>query len=49
MSKSYVINTDHISAIDTNMVYLKDEEIPIGNNFKEIFFSNYVDGKIIKK
>ena len=49
VSKSYIINTDHITAVDTNMVYLKDEEIPIGNNFKEIFFSDYVDGKIIKK
>lgn len=49
VSKSYIINTDHITAVDTNMVYLKDEEIPIGNNFKEIFFTDYVDGKIIKK
>jgi len=49
VSKSYIINTDHISAVDTNMVYLKDEEIPIGNNFKETFFSHYVEGKIIKK
>lgn len=49
VSKSYIINTDHISAIDTTAVYIKDEEIPIGNNFKESFFNQYVDGKVMKK
>ena len=49
VSKSYIVNTDHIISIDTNSVYIKEEEIPIGNNFKESFFTHYVDGKIMKK
>jgi len=49
VSKSYIINTDYIISVDTTAVYIKDEEIPIGNNFKESFFNQYVDGKIMKK
>jgi len=49
VSKSYIINTDHIISVDTSAVYIKDEEIPIGNNFKESFFTHYVDEKIMKK
>ena len=49
VSKSYIVNTDHIISVDTNSVYIKEEEIPIGNNFKESFFTHYVDGKIMKK
>ena len=49
VSKSYIVNTDHIISVDTNAVYIKEEEIPIGNNFKESFFTHYVDGKIMKK
>ena len=49
VSKSYVVNTDHIISVDSNSVYIKDEEIPIGNNFKDEFFTHYVDGKTIKR
>lgn len=49
VSKSYIINTDHIISVDTNAVYIMDEEIPIGSNFKDIFFTHYVDKKIMRK
>jgi DNA-binding LytR/AlgR family response regulator len=49
VSKSYVVNTEHIISVDTNTVYIKEEEIPIGNNYKESFFTHYVDGRIMKK
>ena len=49
VSKSYIINTDHIISVDTSSVYIKDEEIPIGNNFKETFFTHYVERRIMKK
>jgi DNA-binding LytR/AlgR family response regulator len=49
VSKSYIVNTDHILSVDTNAVYIKDEEIPIGANFKDEFFAHYVDGKTIKR
>ena len=49
VSKSYIVNTDHIISVDSNSVYIKDEEIPIGSNFKDEFFTHYVDGKTIKR
>ena len=49
VSKSYIVNTEHIISVGASAVYIKDEEIPIGNNFKENFFNQYVDGKILKK
>jgi DNA-binding LytR/AlgR family response regulator len=49
VSKSYIVNTDHIISVDTNAVYIKEEEIPIGSNYKEEFFKHYVDGRTIKR
>jgi len=49
VSKSYIVNTDHIISADTNTVYIRNEEIPIGSNFKEAFFNQYVEGKILKR
>jgi DNA-binding LytR/AlgR family response regulator len=49
VSKSYIVNTDHIISVDTNAVYIKEEEIPIGSNYKEDFFKHYVDGRTIKR
>ena len=49
VSKSYIVNTDHIISADTNAVYIRNEEIPIGNNFKEAFFTQYVEGRILKR
>jgi DNA-binding LytR/AlgR family response regulator len=49
VSKSFIINTDHIISVDTHSVYIKDEEIAIGSNFKEYFFEKIVTEKIIKR
>lgn len=49
ISKSFVVNFQHIISFDTFNVYLKNEELPIGNNYKDSFFENYVQGKIIKR
>jgi DNA-binding LytR/AlgR family response regulator len=49
VSKSYIVNTDHIIAVDTNSVFIKEEEIPIGANYKDEFFTHYVNVKTIKR
>lgn len=49
ISKSFIVNIHHISSFDTFNVYLKNEELPIGQNFKDDFFNNYVQDKIIKR
>lgn len=49
ISKSYVVNINYIISFDIFNVYLKNDELPLGSNFKDSFFANYVNGKIIKK
>jgi DNA-binding LytR/AlgR family response regulator len=49
VSKSFIVNTDHIISVDTHSIYIKDEEIPVGSNFKEDFFEKFISGKVIKK
>jgi DNA-binding LytR/AlgR family response regulator len=49
VSKSFIVNTEHILSIDSNSVYIKEEEIPIGINFKDEFFENYVNNRTMKK
>jgi DNA-binding LytR/AlgR family response regulator len=49
VSKSFIVNTDHIISVDTHSIYIKDEEIPVGSNFKEEFFEKFIAGKVIKK
>jgi DNA-binding LytR/AlgR family response regulator len=49
VSKSFIVNTDHIISVDTHSIYIKDEEIPVGSNFKEEFFEKFVSGKLIKR
>jgi DNA-binding LytR/AlgR family response regulator len=49
VSKSFIVNTNHISSVDTHAVYIKDEEIPIGSSFKDEFFERFVSEKVIKR
>lgn len=49
VSKSYIVNTDHIVSVDAHSIYIKEEEIPIGANFKEVFFENFISEKVIKR
>jgi two-component system, LytTR family, response regulator len=49
ISKSFIVNTDHIISADTHAVYIKEEEIPIGANFKDSFFDKFIGNKLIKR
>jgi DNA-binding LytR/AlgR family response regulator len=49
ISKSYIVNTAHIVSFDPYTVYLKNAELPIGNTFKDEFFRDYVEAKIVKR
>ncbi len=49
ISKSFIVNITHIISFDTFNVYLKNEELPIGSNYKDAFFENYVNGKLLKR
>lgn len=49
ISKSFIVNITHIISFDTFNVYLHTEELPIGNTYKDDFFENYVNGKLLKR
>jgi DNA-binding LytR/AlgR family response regulator len=49
ISKSFIVNTDHIISADTHAVYIKDEEIPVGANFRDSFFEKFIAAKLIKR
>lgn len=50
ISKSYIVNYNHISSIDTFNVYMKnDTELPLGNSFKDDFLKVFLEGKVLKK
>ena len=36
--RSYAINVNYLTAFNENMVHLGEEEIPIGRNYKDVFF-----------
>jgi len=41
VSKSYVVNTDCIDSFDTHSLYIGDSEIPLGEVYKNAFFTAY--------
>lgn len=49
VSKSYVINAKHIGSVDNNTVYIGTNEIPIGNIYRDFFFSEFVTKKILSR
>jgi DNA-binding LytR/AlgR family response regulator len=49
ISKSYIVNTTHIISFDNYSVYLNNAELPVGTNFKDDFFRDFVEGKVVKR
>ena len=49
VSKSYIVNVLHITSFDNELVYIQNNEIPLGQSFKDDFIRQYLDGKIVKR
>ncbi|MEO6667931.1 MAG: LytTR family DNA-binding domain-containing protein [Ferruginibacter sp.] len=49
VSKSYIVNTLHISSFDTEIIYIHSIEIPLGQMYKDDFLKQYIDGKIVRR
>ena len=49
VSKSYIINVNNIDSVDNNTVYIGENEIPIGNIYRDYFFNEFVTKKILTK
>ncbi|NER15365.1 response regulator [Leptobacterium flavescens] len=41
--KSYIINTEKITKVSGNQVFIEDKVIPIGRAFKDFFHENYLN------
>ena len=42
VSKSYVVNKDHIESFDNHTLYIGDSEIPLGEVYRKEFFERYM-------
>lgn len=49
VSKSYIINTLHISSFDNELIYIGNNEIPLGQAYKDEFIKQHIDKKIVKR
>ncbi len=49
VSKSYIVNVMHITSFDNELVYIQNNEIPLGQSFKDDFIRQYIDGKIVRR
>lgn len=49
VSKSYIVNTLHISSFDNELIYIDDIEIPLGQSFRDEFITAHIEGKIVKR
>ncbi len=49
VSKSYIVNTLHISSLDNELIYIQHNEIPLGQSYKEEFLQHFIEGKIVKR
>jgi two-component system, LytTR family, response regulator len=49
VSKSYIVNVLHITSFDNELIYIHNNEVPLGQSFKDDFIKHYIDGKIVKR
>lgn len=49
VSKSYIINVNHLSSFDNNSVFIQTHEIPIGNAYRTYFFEEFVSKKLFSR
>ena len=49
VSKSYIVNIMHIISFDNELIYIQNNEIPLGQGFKDEFHKQYIDRKIVKR
>ena len=48
VSKSYIINTRHITSFDNNSIMIGAHEIFIGNSYRNLFFDGFVAKKMLQ-
>lgn len=46
VSKSFVVNTNHVESFDNHSIYIEEVEISLGAVYKDEFFRKYSDGTL---
>jgi DNA-binding LytR/AlgR family response regulator len=49
VSKSYIVNVLHITSFDNELLYIQQNEIPLGQSYRDEFIRQYIDGKIVRR
>ncbi len=49
VSKSYIINVNHITSIENDMIWIGNEDIPLGNTYKSNFIEKHIKDKLIER
>lgn len=47
LSRSYIVNKNHIDSFDNNDVFIKNHEIAIGNSYRDSFFEEFVKNTVL--
>lgn len=49
ISKSYIINAKQIDSFDNNNVFIRKHAIPIGNAYRDYFFNDFVEKRLLSR
>jgi DNA-binding LytR/AlgR family response regulator len=49
VSKSYLINVNHIDSFDNSTIYIASYEVPLGNAYRHFFFEEFAGKKLLGK
>ncbi len=49
VNKSNLINVDHLTSIDHDLIIMDNDEFTLGNTYKEHFLQTYIKDKLIKR
>lgn len=49
VSKSFVVNAPQISSFDNNTIFINNQEIPIGNNYRSFFFDEVAKKRLLSR
>lgn len=47
VSKSYIVNSKSIDSLDNNTINIGENEIPIGNIYRDFFFNEFVTKRVL--
>lgn len=49
VSKSYIVNVDHMQSLGHDTIMIAGQEIPVGPSYKEKFVKDHLDDKLLKR